>query len=208
MRNNIFKRVFSIILSAVLILSFQTVPAFAITKSKNVYEEKLFRDYGLDVTFKIDDLSQQEVNLIYSQLKSIGKQQKNLKQYIANRQNVERKIEVPQEKNIILLSTHTVTQTQSDGDFDITAKYTCTSGTPNRIGTVKSVRSKGNFTAWETIHGASWSQKRWNVKYLDSHRTAAITVFGDYTMSYDYEHGQSPVTLHNYELYADFGYVA
>lgn len=188
------KKVCSMFLAAVLLAAACSLPASAVSADLTRYQEivdEINRDYGLEFSLTEGVLPEVTPEEFKEQALAAAVQQQAVTQKIANMQGEE-------ESPISVLATgYDVSRKKKiDGTYYISCVYNCLPGTPN---IVRNVRSVQGGVLIPQLNGIIFQQTGCDVKYLDSHRTAAIAVYGTWT--------QGILTIDNFKLYEEFGFV-
>lgn len=189
------KKVCSMFLAAVLLAAAAySLPVSAVSVDLTRYQEivdEINRDYGLEFSLTAGVLPEVTPEEFKEQALAAAVRQQAVTQEIANMQGEE-------ESPISILATgYDVSRTKKiDGTYFISCVYNCLPGTPN---IVRNVRSVQGGVLMPQFNGIIFQQTSCDVKYLDSHRTAAIAVYGTWT--------QGILTINNFKLYEEFGFV-
>lgn len=188
------KKVCSLVLSVILLITACCLPASAVSCDLTEYREivdEINRDYGME--FSLTEGAQPSVTpeefkkealAIALQQRAVGDASLGLEETEGN-------------PIAALAASYDVSRKKTiDGTYYISCIYTCVPGTPN---IVKNVRSVLGGVLTPQFNAIIFEQTGCDVKYLDTHRTAAITVYGTWT--------QGILTINNFKLYQEFGFV-
>lgn len=188
------KKVCSMFLAALLLAAVCSLPASAVSTDLTEYRiivEEINRDYGLEFSLTEGILPTVTPEEFKEQALAIALQQRAIG-------DVSLGLEETEGNPIATLAaSYDVSRKKTiDGTYYISCIYTCVPGTPN---IVKNVRSVLGGVLMPQFNGIIFQQTSCDVKYLDSHRTAAIAVYGTWT--------QGILTINNFKLYEEFGFV-
>lgn len=188
------KKVCSMFLALVLLTAACSFPVSAASVDLTQYQEivdEINRDYGLEFALTAGVQPTVTPGEFKKQALAAAVRQQAVEQELAN-------IHGEEESPVSALATgYDVSRKKTiDGTYYISCVYNCLPGTPNIVRNVRSVQG-GVLTP--QFNAIIFQQTGCDVKYIDSHRTADITVYGTWT--------QGILTIQNYKLHEEFGFV-